>query len=168
MNVRFEWKCSYQNEVEYAVHGHNVRSIEAFSECKFGLLEYQRSTCNYTSEEFELIMVARQGGAVIRYTASPYISTEHYWAERRWSPEFYAAFVQHLNDSHEAYIAEHERRRIARGWTLEEFPIEPMQAVPRPIYYDPETKGYKVEPWFTPVFSPTEVVALRLMGCGTV
>lgn len=148
--MNFRWKLSYQNEQEYEVFGHpTVTRIEAYSDATaFGLLDYQKKTCNYTSEEFERIMVARQNGVIIRHVDAPYTTTEAYWAARRWTPELYNAFVKHLTDAHAEYLAEHERRRIARGWTLEEYPIQEMRPIPRPIYYDADTKGYLTEPWF--------------------
>lgn len=159
MVITFKCKCSYQNEVEYAVFGHEfVRRIEAYRECSHGLLDYQRSSFNGGSEEFERIMVARQGGVMIRWIDKSY-NEATYWADHRWEPEFYQAFVQWLNDEHASYLVEHERRRIARGWTLEEYPYEKQNPIPRPMFYNPETKGYEVEPWFQPEMASLESAA---------
>ena len=151
MAIRFDWRLSYQNEQVYSVYGHpTVTEIERYSVCRFGLLEYQRSTYNHQGpEDFERIMVARQGG--VRITrVNQYHNAERYYADRRWTPEFYQTFVQWLKDRHAAYLVEHEARRLRNGYTVEEFPPCEAPEIPRPIYYDPETKGFLTEPWFTP------------------
>jgi hypothetical protein len=161
MAVTFKWYCSFQNELEYEVFGHPfIRRIEAYRECHHGMLDYQRSTYNHNgnSEEFERIMVARQGGVMIRSIDKSY-NAATYWADHRWEPEFYQAFVQWLKDEHASYLVEHERRRIARGWTLEEYPYEEQSPIPRPMFYNPETRGYEVEPWFQPEMASLESAA---------
>lgn len=84
MAISFDWKGSYQNEAEYGVRGHStVRTIEAYSECRFGLLEYQRKHYNGDDAEFERIMVARQGGVLVRSVDKPYREGT-YWDDRRF------------------------------------------------------------------------------------
>jgi hypothetical protein len=159
MALTFKWYCSYQNEVEYKVFGHEfIRRIEAYSECHHGLLDYQRSTFNGGDDEFERVMVARQGGVFIRWIDRPY-NEATYWTDHRWTPEFYQSIVQWLKDEHASYLVEHDRRRIARGWTLEEFPYQEQTPIPRPMFYNPDEKRYEVEPWFQPEMASLESAA---------
>lgn len=156
MPVTFVWKCSYQNELEYQVVGDlPVRSIEVYSECTHGLLDYQRKIYNGDAAEFERTMVARQGGVLIRYVEVPY-NAASYWNDRRWTQSFYQAFVQWLKDDHARQLEEMARRRVRYGYTLEEYPVPEPRPIPRPIYYDPESKGYQVEPWFEPQMAAWE------------
>lgn len=109
MAISFAFKCSYQNEVEYEVIGHPfVKRIEAYSECRFGLLDYQRAHYNGDNAEFERTMVARQGGVLIRYVDKPYWDTKTYWNDHRFPQDLYSAFVQWLKDQHAQYLVEHE------------------------------------------------------------
>jgi hypothetical protein len=149
--IRFAWKCSYQNEVEYEVYGHEyVRRIEAYRECKFGLLDYQRKSYNGTAEEFERMMVGRQGGIMIRYADRPWRGDADYWAAHQWPQDLYEAFVAWLREVRAKYLVEHEARRQRLGWTHEEFPVIEEEPIPRPMHYNPNTQGYEVEPWFLP------------------
>jgi hypothetical protein len=149
MAITFHFYCSYQNELEYEVHGHPfIKRIEAYSECRFGLLEHQRKDFNGDADEFERIMVARQGGVLIRHVDKPYRDTPSYWEDHRWSQELYSAFVKWLDDEHAKYLVDHEQRRARSGYTEEEFPATEMRPIPRPMFFNPESKRYEVEPWF--------------------
>jgi len=151
MAISFHFYCSYQNELEHTVFGHPfIKRIEAYSVCRHGLLDYQRNSYNGDADEFERIMVARQGGVFIRYVEKPYRDTPSYWEDYRWPQEFYQAFVQWLKDEHAKYIVEHEQRRNSRGYTEEEFPVLDMPPIPRPMFYNHESMRYDVEPWFQP------------------
>lgn len=153
MPITFHWNCSYQNEVEYQVSGHPyVRRIEAYSECRHGLLEYQRSTFNGDSTEFGRTMVARQGGVMIRGIDKPF-NEGTYWADHRWAQDLYLAFVRWLKEERAAYLVGNEKRRVKRGYTLEEYPAVEADPIPRPMFYNPESKSYEVEPWFQPAMA---------------
>ena len=157
MAISFQWTVSYQNEVEYKVFGHPfVRRIETYSECRFGLLEYQREHYNGDDAEFERTMVARQGGTLVRYVEKPYRDTETYWKDHRFPQDLYSAFVQWLKDERAKYLREHEQHRVRGGYTKEEYPPCERYPIPRPMFYNPETKGYEVEPWFTPEMAAWE------------
>jgi hypothetical protein len=162
MTISFHFYCSYQNEVEYLVSGHAyVKRIEAYSECRHGLLDYQRQSFNGNSDEFERIMVARQGGVLVRYVDKPYRDTPTYWADHRFPQELYLAFVQWRKDEHAKYLLEHEKRRVSRGYTNEEYPLGDPDPLPRPMFYNPESLGYEVEPWFQPEMAswePTDIL----------
>jgi hypothetical protein len=147
--ITFDWKVSYQNEVEYVVYGHpTVKRIEKYSVCKFGLLEYQFRDFNGMPEEFRRTMRARQGGVKIEYVDTPYTNTANYWNERRWSEDLYHAFTHWLLQQHAAYIQEHAQRCASKGYSIEEYPLMEMHPLPRPIFYNPETQAYETEPWF--------------------
>ena len=157
MAISFAFKCSHQNEVEYEVIGHPfVKRIEAYSECRFRLLDYQRAHYNGDNAEFERTMVARQGGVLIRYVDKPYRDTETYWHDHRFQQDLYSAFVQWLKDQHTQYLVEHQRRRVRSGYTEEEYPPCERNPIARPMFYNPESQGYEVEPWFTPEMAAWE------------
>jgi hypothetical protein len=159
MAISFRWKLSYQNLLEYEVHGHPfIKRIEAYSVCLYGLLEYQRQTFNGYDAEFERTMVARQGGVIIRSIDKPF-NESRFWADHRWPQEFYLAFVQWLKDEHARYLVKHELRRSQCGYTIEEFPTSEMSPIPRPIFYNPDAKTYEVEPWFKPEMASLEPAA---------
>lgn len=69
------------------------------------------------------------------------------------------AFVQWLKYEHSNYLVEHERRRIAREWTEEEYPLGEESPIPRPIFYNIETRRFEVEPWFQPQMASWEPTA---------
>ncbi len=153
MATIFQMKGSYENQAEYSVFGHSsVRRIVAYSEDAL-VLEYQRKYFNGSAEEFERNMVARQGGVAIIGTYKPLSVNPH---EYRWPQEFYLVFVQWLKYKRAAYQVEHERRRVERGWTIEEFPFVERSPIPRPIFFNHETKCFETEPWFLPEMAQWE------------
>jgi hypothetical protein len=159
MAISFHWKLSYQNELEYDVLGHSsIKRIEAYSVCRHGLLEYQRQNFNGDGAEFERMMVARQGGVIIRSIDKPF-NESSFWADHRWPQDFYLTFVKWLKNEHASYLVEHERRRVRRGYTIEEYPLSEMSPIPRPIFYNPDSKAYEVEPWFKPEMASLEPAA---------
>lgn len=144
MNPRFEFKCSYLDQCEMAVYGHpTVRTVESYSAAQH-TLDYYRTIFNHNDDptSFERNVLRRQGGVCVNGAAD---GTPHPY---RWPQDLYLAFVAHRY----AKRAEHEewdrkkQEQYGADWT----PIDPMPAVPCPIYFDHDTTHqWETEPWFT-------------------
>jgi hypothetical protein len=138
MEVTFKWSLSYRDEVEYKVFGSPVaRSLEVYRCNHPSMMEYIRSDFNGDAAEFERIVIARQGGVIIRYSDQA--------SYPRWTPELYQAFVSWLGSDYERHKENWRVKCLQYGW---EFEFEPAPAVPRPIYYNFELHTYVTEPWF--------------------
>ena len=141
---RIEFHLSYQDQTCYNVCGHNtVRQIETYSAPQH-TLEHMRSTFNHGGDAtaFERNILSRQGGAVIRAVHGGPDNSFPY----RWTPEVYALFVGERYRMRADYLAHHAKMVKKHGAEWGE--PEPMPAIPRPMYFDRNSKRFQVEPWF--------------------
>jgi hypothetical protein len=139
MEIRFEWKLSYQDQQEYRAYGPtNLRTIEKYSAAP-STLEYIGSWYNGTREEFEADILARQGGCRVTYREGA--------RSYRWTAEEYDAFVAHLRARH----AEDEKVTADYRTKYPDVDFGPVKTfvAPRPIYWDDDAHTWSVEPFYT-------------------
>jgi len=142
MTTTFKWFCSYFDTVEYKVFGSTpVRSLEIHHGSE-DCLNYMKSIHNYNGDptSFDREVVSAQGGASIHYSEGqglPY----------HWTPELYDAFVSYLR-------ARHEDSQRQTGDMYDRYGV-PQEArhfetlfIPRPIFFNFDTRLYETEPWF--------------------
>ena len=144
MEIRFQFRCSYQDMIEYDVFGHaDISNVESYHNTQHGL-DYMRSIFNDCGDptSFDRNILSRQGGAVVHTRNS---------SPDRWTPEFYTAFVLWL---HAKYVDGKKRWAetcARRGWGEAELAqYEEMRPVPKAMYWSQEASTYLIEPWWTP------------------
>jgi hypothetical protein len=153
MAIQFKWKCSYLDEVEYAVFGDTcLRRIETYRGSP-STLEYMAKIYNGTADGFAADILARQNGCVVRWrdgSAVHGINGHTHEYPYHWMPDEYAAFVAYLNEryQHDVEWTKAFRGRHSDVLDIEKIATMPELLVPVPMYYDMERSTFVKEPFY--------------------
>jgi hypothetical protein len=149
MIISFYSKCLFHNETEYSVCGHpSIKQIKSYSLCGASLLKYRHQSLNSNDPAFKRTIEIRQGGVKLAYVARRYIHADNCRVDYHWPQNLYLVFVQWLKDEHAKYLIEQERLRVKFGYTQNEYPTLEARLLPRPIFYNPQSRRYEGESWF--------------------
>jgi hypothetical protein len=128
---RFRFRCSYRNQISYAVYGATeTDEIEQYTPLGW-LEESEHKGYNGTEAEYQADVVAKIGGVANRT------------GDYRMSQPVWAAFRAWLTAEH----AEQAARIMAQPEKYGDWKPEPL-SIPRPIYWDVTLRTWATEPWY--------------------